>query len=136
MKSNEVGTTLKHPETINGNVKNLSKRMKMKDKGECHFKNLTLPLITTLSCTPKHLTTPTFFRFLEGFRMNAPWTLPQKPGSAVFDKGARSLKTLPKGSVQGAHLGARSLNAPLGSAIRERVRGGGGALPRSLDLRL
>jgi hypothetical protein len=41
MKSNEVGTTLKHPETINGNVKNLSKRMKMKD-----FKNLTLPLIT------------------------------------------------------------------------------------------
>jgi hypothetical protein len=59
MKSNEVGTTLKHPETINGNVKNLSKRMKMKDKGECH--NLTLPLITTLSCTPKHLTTPTCF---------------------------------------------------------------------------
>jgi hypothetical protein len=56
MKSNEVGTTLKHPETINGNVKNLSKRMKMKDKGE-----LTLPLITTLSCTPKHLTTPTCF---------------------------------------------------------------------------
>jgi hypothetical protein len=48
MKSNEVGTTLKHPETINGNVKNLSKRMKMKDKGECHFyfKNLTLPFIT------------------------------------------------------------------------------------------
>jgi hypothetical protein len=48
MKSNEVGTTLKHPETINGNVKNLSKRMKMKDKGECHFyfKNLMLPLIT------------------------------------------------------------------------------------------
>jgi hypothetical protein len=34
MKSNEVGTTLKHLETINGNVKNLSKRMKMKDKGE------------------------------------------------------------------------------------------------------
>jgi hypothetical protein len=36
MKYNEVGTTLKHPETINGNVKNLSRRMKMKDKGECH----------------------------------------------------------------------------------------------------
>jgi hypothetical protein len=36
MKSNEVGTTLKHPETINGDVENLSKRMKMKDKGECH----------------------------------------------------------------------------------------------------
>jgi hypothetical protein len=67
MKSNEVGTTLKHPETINGNVKNLSKRMKMKDKGECHFyfKNLTLPLITTLNCTPKHLTTPTCYL---GFR--------------------------------------------------------------------
>jgi hypothetical protein len=42
MKSNEVGTTLKHPETINGNVKNLRKRMKMKDKG-------TLPLITRAS---------------------------------------------------------------------------------------
>jgi hypothetical protein len=40
MKSNEVGTTLKHPETINGNVTNLSKRMKMKDKGD-FFKNLT-----------------------------------------------------------------------------------------------
>jgi hypothetical protein len=38
-KSNEVGTTLKHPETINGNVKNLNKGecLKMKDKGECHF---------------------------------------------------------------------------------------------------
>jgi hypothetical protein len=56
MKSNEVGTTLKHPETINGNVKNLSKRMKMKDKGSdillylsfssFYFKNLTLPFIT------------------------------------------------------------------------------------------
>jgi hypothetical protein len=37
MKSNDVGTTLKHPETINGNVKNLS---------PFYFKNLTLPLIT------------------------------------------------------------------------------------------
>ena len=37
MKSNEVGTTLKHPETINGNVKNLSKMMKMKDKGNVTF---------------------------------------------------------------------------------------------------
>ena len=27
MKSDEVGTTLKHLETINGNVKNLSKRI-------------------------------------------------------------------------------------------------------------
>jgi hypothetical protein len=34
MKSNEVGTTLKHPETINGNVTYF------------YFKNLTLPLIT------------------------------------------------------------------------------------------
>jgi hypothetical protein len=33
MKFDEVGTTLKHPETINGDVKNLSKRIKMKDKG-------------------------------------------------------------------------------------------------------
>jgi hypothetical protein len=46
MKSTEIGTTLKHLETINGNVKNLSKR---KDKGECQlllFKILILPLIT------------------------------------------------------------------------------------------
>jgi hypothetical protein len=85
MKSNEVGTTLKHPETINGNVKNLSKMMKMKDKGECHFylsfssfyfKNLTLPLITTLSCTPKHLTTPTSYL---GFRETSPLESP-RPG--------------------------------------------------------
>ena len=51
MKSNEVGTTLKHPETINGNVKNLSKSDILLDfdfQGECYFyfKNLTLPLIT------------------------------------------------------------------------------------------
>jgi hypothetical protein len=32
MKSNEAGTTLKHPESFHGNVKNLSKRMKMKIK--------------------------------------------------------------------------------------------------------
>ena len=37
MKPDEAGTTLKHPETINGNVKNLSKRIEKKDKGECHF---------------------------------------------------------------------------------------------------
>jgi hypothetical protein len=37
MKSNEVGTTLKHPETTNGNVKNLRKMIENKDKGECHF---------------------------------------------------------------------------------------------------
>jgi hypothetical protein len=34
MKFDEVGTTLKHSETINGNVKNLSKRIKRKDKGK------------------------------------------------------------------------------------------------------
>jgi hypothetical protein len=37
IKSDEVGTTLKHPETINGNVKNLSKRIKRKDKGNVNF---------------------------------------------------------------------------------------------------
>ena len=37
MKSNEVGTTLKHHETINGNVKNLSKRIKRKDKGNVYI---------------------------------------------------------------------------------------------------
>ena len=48
MNSDEVGTPLKHPETINGNVKNLSKMMKMKNKGNAnfYFKNLTLPLMT------------------------------------------------------------------------------------------
>ena len=47
MKFNEVGTTLKHPETINGNVKNLGKRIENESKGECHFyfKNLILPFI-------------------------------------------------------------------------------------------
>lgn len=45
MKSNEAKTTLKHPDSFHGNTKNLSKMMKMKDKGECHFyfKNFTLP---------------------------------------------------------------------------------------------
>jgi hypothetical protein len=38
MKSNGVGTTLKHPETINGNVKNLSKRIRRKDKGNVNLK--------------------------------------------------------------------------------------------------
>jgi len=37
MKSNEVETTLKHPESFHGNVKNLSKRMKMKIKGNVTF---------------------------------------------------------------------------------------------------
>ena len=45
MKSNEGETTLKHPKSFHGNIKNLSKSMKMKNKGECHFyfKNLALP---------------------------------------------------------------------------------------------
>ena len=38
MKSNEAGTTLKHPESFHGNVKNLSKRMmKMKIKENVTF---------------------------------------------------------------------------------------------------
>ena len=37
MKSNEVRTTVKHPKLFHGNVKNLSKMMKMKDKGEFSF---------------------------------------------------------------------------------------------------
>jgi aspartate ammonia-lyase len=32
MNSDDVGTPLKHPEKINDNVKNLSKRMNMKNK--------------------------------------------------------------------------------------------------------
>ena len=45
MKSDKVGTTLKHPETINGNVFNLSKMIENERKRECHFyfKNLILP---------------------------------------------------------------------------------------------
>ena len=48
MKSDEVGTTLKHPETITGNVKNLRKRIENESVGECHFyfKRLILPFIT------------------------------------------------------------------------------------------
>ena len=37
MKSNEARTTLKHPESFHGNVKNLSKRMKMKIKENATF---------------------------------------------------------------------------------------------------
>jgi len=40
MKSNEVGTTLKHLKLFHVNVKNLSKRMKMKIK-----ENVTFTLI-------------------------------------------------------------------------------------------
>jgi hypothetical protein len=42
MKSNEVGTTLKHPETINGKVKILSKRIKMKDRGWVKWRGLNV----------------------------------------------------------------------------------------------
>ena len=53
MNSDEVGTTLKHPETINGNVKNLSKGWEIKDKENVTFKeNLTLPLITPNTTVP------------------------------------------------------------------------------------
>jgi hypothetical protein len=50
MKPDEVGTTFKHPETINGNFKNLSKRIKRKNKGNVnfYFKNLILPLIASI----------------------------------------------------------------------------------------
>ena len=34
IKSDEVGTTLKHPETINGNVENLSRRIENERQGE------------------------------------------------------------------------------------------------------
>ena len=37
MKSDEVGTTLKHPETINGNIKNLSKKIEKKRKENVNF---------------------------------------------------------------------------------------------------
>ena len=37
MKSNEAETTLKHPESFHGNVKNLSKRMKIKIKENVTF---------------------------------------------------------------------------------------------------
>ena len=45
MKFNEGETTFKHLESFHVNVKNLSKMMKIKNKGEYHFyfKNLTLP---------------------------------------------------------------------------------------------
>ena len=42
MKSDEIGTTLKHSETINGNVKNLSKKIEMKDKENVNFNNITI----------------------------------------------------------------------------------------------
>jgi hypothetical protein len=55
MNSNEVGTTLKHPQRINGNVKNLSKSeillylsfsiLLYISFSSFYFKNLTLPLI-------------------------------------------------------------------------------------------
>ena len=46
LKFDEVGTTLKHLETINGNVKKLGKMIENEIYGECHFyfKNLTLLL--------------------------------------------------------------------------------------------
>ena len=60
MKSDEVGTTLKHLESFHGNAKNLSKMMEMKDKGECHFyfKNLTLPLGSIQEVSREHQGAP------------------------------------------------------------------------------
>ena len=48
MKSDEAKTTLKHLESFHGNVKNLSKRMKMKDKGELHNNTRAIGLIIRL----------------------------------------------------------------------------------------
>jgi hypothetical protein len=75
MKSNEVGTTLQHPETINGNVKNLSNILLYLSFSSFYFKNLILPLISRagkmegvgtslnrISCTLKHLTAATCMR--------------------------------------------------------------------------
>ena len=47
MKSDEVGTTLKHLETINGNVKNLSKSGILLNFHflSFYFENLILPFI-------------------------------------------------------------------------------------------
>ena len=44
MKSNKVGRNLKHLETINGNVKNISKMILT-----LYFTNLTLPLIAIIA---------------------------------------------------------------------------------------
>ena len=46
LKSDEVGTTLIHPETIKANVENLSKSchpLKDKENANFYFKNLILP---------------------------------------------------------------------------------------------
>ena len=49
MKSDEVGTTLKHPKTINGSVKNLSWHFLLFHFLSFYFKNLTLALIASLT---------------------------------------------------------------------------------------
>jgi hypothetical protein len=48
IKSDKVGTTFKHPETINGNVKNL--RIKRKDKGNVNFYCKNLLFNITINC--------------------------------------------------------------------------------------
>jgi hypothetical protein len=81
MKSDEVGTTLKHPETINGNVKNLSKRIKRKDKGTVNFKgnNLTLGSRECLGSVPRSVALPKgqggSSKGLERAPRGSPWTL-------------------------------------------------------------
>jgi hypothetical protein len=58
-----------------------------------------------------------------------PWTLPER---SLKNQGAHILRrnhapeSRSEGERSGSALGSRSLNAPLRSAIRERVRGGGG----------
>ena len=63
-----------------------------------------------------------------------PETLPIRAGSVNFFKGARSRKSLPSGSDFGSALPTRSRAAPARSALRERVRRGGGRSPASLIL--
>ena len=56
MKSNVIETTLKHPESFHGNDKTLSKMMKMKGEGECHFYHLNENvkfLNITMNCISK-----------------------------------------------------------------------------------
>ena len=52
MKSDEIGTTLKHPETINGNIKNLSKSgiLLIFHFLSFYFKKLISPLIIRVYC--------------------------------------------------------------------------------------
>jgi hypothetical protein len=64
MKSNKVGTTLKHPETINGNVKNLSKSdiILYLSFSSFYFKNLSKSdIILYLSFSSFYLSFSSFY---------------------------------------------------------------------------